>query len=485
MRSFLAKLLKTISVEAVFALLSMPLLAGPTEPSAQVIIDRVEVKGTAHIATDRLISDLEIPIGVGLTLTEAGEVLMEADRRLHASGRFLSSATVKLVRGNTYPHFYLVIQVEENDASYWGFEAKDLYETESFYSEDYSAYFRNSSILNLYVGMRNWDNAGWALDLESTNAYSSQRATISENGKFRERGKESSRDLLSALTATALRGDLLFGHGYFGFQGKLMNYSSARRYSSYSDYMEEGHQYHNEVDFELNTSAFESAGDILSGIRIGKVQIGADYKRQFTRSYASNFNIDYRRSVDGVPVATNVQFIQNSEGRFSSALDLSASWSDKTQISLIEPGFVGRATWSRQYIDNRTYSPTFYALMQQTWMLSDRLASTLMAGERWAFQEDYRPSSVERRAQLGNRLEYMTDSGAVVMGDYQCIGIFGSDYSDTRDHKWLLRNRFGVGVKYASPTFIYSLSANYGAEMIEDDNLADGGHTVDRILGGR
>ena len=466
-----------------FFLFNEALLAAEAKPSI-AIIDRIQIVGNAKISGEELAKSLDIPLNKEVFGPEMSEILMESERRLKASGKYKNDLTIKLIRSKKFPHFTIEAQLQEVDR--WYFGADGSYTSGPAFlgqSEDRAFKYQRQSLTGqFYYGSRDYDDHGLAVDFEWTaNTYGilgggdSQEYT--SNYKYR--------NLQNGLTASLIQKRFLHDYIYAGIVSRAIHSrawnSSESSYSTDNNKKISRSLYYSEVN--------NIAGTIepVFGIRINKVLLGGKVSRTLTRHLKYRDDSSETSYIDGIeqPSTTQNDQFNTPDISFDNKAELSFIWSDKSQLTVIEPGLDLHATWSRYYTDSVVAPPTWFAHAEYTILVSDQLASTILLDGEWRYrQPDEWQTKLERIIDLGLRFDYVTRQQIVTFAEFYRVGGKRNELrgSHNNDHL-ILDNRINVGLKYASPSLIYSLSFCYGSPIAGEYFSGSGTDSVYKRLG--
>lgn len=453
----------------------------PQQPlEAAMIIDRIELTGDAKISAGELAKSLEIPIGTQISNGAVSDLLNDIERRLKASGKYRDNLSIKLVKGRQYPHFILKIDLSELNDWYIGADGHFLQ------SPRYPSFERSpvqTGDLDLYVGNRDYNSDGLALDLDFFSSLTELR--IKENfydGKF-------------AFSLNGLTGSIIQRrqHFYFGAISRLFHVSNWNSFVSDSSYTYENKTYRVVASSAATVKSFSTSLEPIAGVRFGKFQLGGKFSRSSSRKWRSRENGDYAQYINGIPDPTFQYWSSDSADEddkytFNNNAEITVIWSDKSKLTFIEPGLDLRATWSRTYYtgNSGTDAPNFLAHIEYSFLFADRISASAIADGNWEFSKyssNYQ-TSVKRRFDIGTRLDYVSLKELVLFGGFYRIGGKRNELSPTSPESgYELENRFDAGVKYASSDMIYSLSLTYGPPLAGENYFANSTDSVYKRLG--
>lgn len=433
----------------------------------QVIIDRIEVEGDPSETGASLAETLGVTVGRFITAEQAREELSEAERRLRASGKYKDGFSIQSVRGSSYPHQVLRIRVELRDPWYYGIEGAVVRDPTSPGTTP-GKREQDSYQLNAYFGSRNWLGAGLALDVETMNIAVNIRDRTDEPNVKADLNMHY---LYQSIVPTILNRSFLGSNFFVGLQSGAANlkYRYSQQYNLSTKDNDQTGRFEVDSEYEANSFYFFGAG--LAGYRQSKFTISGTASRTFSRNYRIRSKSETRIFIDDIQqLPTRSNFRPEDPDSYEShrQIGVRVGWSDMTGLSLIEPGVVVWASWLRNGDDLKLYQPEVITYAAYTWVM-DRSGVTLGAAEKWEFREksEY-ATKVVRTVQLGLRGDYIGPGEAVFFGEAFRIGSKRSElYSDEKDDGYKLNTRLNFGVRYASSSMLYSLSAGYGPGNID------------------
>lgn len=472
-------------IRIMFALILVPF--GTSALAAVIIIDRVDIIGDAKIDAGELARNLEIPIGRSIPADDASELLSEAEHRLKASGKYKDDVSLKLVKSDQAPHFILIAQLREIESWYFGADAHYV-NGPSELVFDAEPGTHSTTDAEVYFGNRDFNGQGLALDLEFM-ANSSQYLYNSTYNFGKFKGK--SEFYIGGLTATAIQKGLLGEHVYLGALVRSFHLKSWWSSSSNFNYPYDGKIYTTLGSTDSTEQTVYSSLEPLFGIGFGKLQLGGKLSRSLSRVVSSRKNADTQSTVDGVPQknSSTSTFISETDGRYSfdNNAEFTIAWSDKSRLTVIEPGLDIHATWSRAYRSHEVDAPQVLAHAEYTHLFSEQFAGTLLSDEIW----EYRTSSssqtrLKRVLDLGTRIDFVTNMKMVLFCELYRIGTKRNEaHSGSHAGAIAADNRINAGFKYASPSMIYSLSFGYGSPLAGEQFFGGSIDSVYKRLGVR
>lgn len=478
--------LKLMSLLLLFVCAAPNLQAEP-QPNIS-FIDRIQVTGTAKISGEELAKSLDIPVGEPVSGTEMSEILVESERRLKASGKYKNDLTIKLVRSKKFPHFIVEVELDEVDRWYFGADGSYAHGPAFLGDNEYTSfqYMRQSLGAQLYYGTRDYNDHGLALDLEwLTNASRLSAKSNSDQFKLNQTYQFS----FSGLTASAIQKRFLTDYTYAGvisraIVSKSWNSSEGSYESTYDNVRTRVVSSYSTEDQSINGTV-----EPVLGVRVHKLLLGGKFSRSISRPLKTRQNISeitYKNDVEQ-PQRTQAGDRNDSNNSFNNTAEFSFMWSDKSQLTVIEPGLDLHATWSRNYYSYQTDPPKWLAHAEYTFLLSDQLASTLLSDGEWEYRQPSPWSSkLKRIIDIGLRFDYVTYQEMIFFGEFYRIGGKRNEVKSSYENDHLiLDNRISAGVKYASPSLIYSFCFSYGAPLAGEYFIGSSIDSVYKRLGVR
>lgn len=473
-----------------FFLFNEALLAAEAKPSI-AIIDRIQIVGNAKISGDELAKSLDIPLNREVFGPEMSEILMESERRLKASGKYKNDLTIKLVRSKKFPHFTIEAELQEVDR--WYFGADGTYVTGPAFlaeaEESAFQYKRQSLGTQIYYGTRDYNDRGLALDFEwmtissrLTGVNSTDSAPFNYNFKYNY--------LLSGLTASAIQKQFLTDYTYAGVITRTLGSRTWRKSEGRYEYSYDNMKYTTVFSESAGSDAIYATVEPVLGIRINKFLMGGKFSRSLSRTLKSNQNLFETSYINGVeqPSKPRDEDYNNQNNSFDNTAEFSFMWSDKSQLTVIEPGLDLHAAWSRRYIeDGKADPPKWLAHGEYTLLLSDQLASSILADGEWEYrQANEWQTSLKRIIDVGLRIDYVTVQQMIIFGEFYKVGGKRNEIRTPYDsNHFMLENRINAGLKYASPSLIYSLSLCYGSPFAGEYFFGNSSDSVYKRLGVR
>lgn len=455
----------------------------PQDTSASILIDRIEITGDAKISAIDLAKNLEIPVGVRMSPSEASDLLSEGDRRLRASGKYKDDLTLKLEKGAHYPHFILKAFLNEVDDWYTGFDGHYLRGPSDFFNSLDAKSLQNSGDVEAYIGTRDYQGTGLAFDLELMGGYSKTRSDY-------EQGKYQYELSFNSLTASVIGNHFLNGHLYTGVVSRVFGIQSWFLSEGDHTTKSDGKTYRYISSDSTKSQSFYATLEPILGVRISKLQLGGKAGRSLSRTIKERSNHDRSLYIDGVPAPSMIGYSSQYDDdhyTFNNAVEFTFAWSDKSRLTVIEPGLDLHATWSRSYGNDYTDAPRWVAHAEYSYLLAKQFAATLISDGEWEIRNDSTyQAKVRRIIDLGTRLDFVTESKIIFFGEFYRVGGKRSELSyNATESGYTLKNRINAGIKYASPDMIYSLTAGYGAPLAGDNFIGPSMDSVYKRLGVR
>lgn len=450
--------------------------------SASMLIDRIEIIGDAKISPEDLAKNLEIPVGVPMSSSEASDLLSEGERRLRASGKYKDNLTLKLEKGDHYPHFILKVYLNEIEDWYIGFDGHAVRGPAELSNNQFALDLRNAIDAEAYIGTRDYRGTGFALDLELMSSYTKTTFDFGQGSYHYDFA-------FNGLTASVIGNQFFNGHLYTGFLSRAFGTQSWISSSSDSSY-KIGEKTYRYISEESSTSqGFYATLEPILGIRISKLQIGGKVGRGISRTLKERSNRESSVYIDGVqsPNPSYYSLTDDDHYTFDNSAELSIAWSDKSRLTVIEPGLDLHATWTRSYGNDYTDAPKWIAHAEYSYLLAKQFAATLLSDGEWNFRNsnDYQ-TKLKRIADIGTRLDFITEKKIILFGEFYRVGGKSNELVyNSSESGYVLKNRFNAGLKYASPGMIYSLTAGYGAPLAGDNFIGSSMDSVYKRLGVR
>lgn len=447
--------------------------------NSYVIIDRIEADLGSDLSSRESALLIEIPTGVEISQADVATKLQETERLLTASGKF-TDVELKLGKSTRPQHFVLTADLKKSSDHYFGVGGEAVY---SPYENNWACSCVDEEKvqarklrLNAYTGTRNYENSGWALDLDVQGAVEATKySTYADRDSFYYKMEQQSKYANTSVNATAIQQNLLDGHGYLGGifslgAGRFLahNQYDAKDYGSNTQTIDSAdHSY-------VNDQILASAG-LVGGLRFKKMTLGARLARSRLRFTNIHNNEDSSRTIDGNQqdnTDTFFHYPMDDRPHYFTEFVTTLAYSEKARLNLVEYGLDTFLSFQRLYKTNGADFPNVYAHVEYTWKFTDDLAVTSLLDGLWRRSDlSYMDTSLQRIYQLGGRVDYINSSDAVYFGQYTLAGIRRSDivWQGSADKSGnIIRNRAEVGVQYASPDFLYSFSFIYGAEPISE-----------------
>ena len=211
----------------------------------------------------------------------------------------------------------------------------------------------------------------------------------------------------------------------------------------------------------MNTDAAQYRAEPFWGVKIGKTSLGAGLSRTMTKDLKRRTRST--RTVNGEPQPANVFFPDKAgEYHFKSQARLSASYSDKPKLNIVEPGVNIAANASRTYYYDSPASPVLHINGEYTWFAQQNLALTCLQYTSWIFEDRKYTRSLYREHELGLRIDYITEKQIVVYGEFTRFGGLNREINfDEHRDGLTLKNHAEIGVIHASSDMLYGLSFVY------------------------
>ena len=440
----------------------------------EVIIDRVEMVGDSSISEYGLAENLGITVGRLISADQSADELLEAERRLVASGKYSDGLTLRMTRGSTYPHQVVTITVTLGSPWYYGFGGDYVQNPKPEYAnQDASSQSETKGRTNVYFGSRNWANSGLTFDVEFLN-YLWQEQYKDENPA----GPNDFQLVLNfnSLAATLVHPNIL-GTNVFAGTRLAVTHHTFMYHGSYAwAYESEGKKYRWESEYDSRVSTIRPLNEFMTGYRLGKLIISGSAGRGFERDYIRKDNSNTRQTENGVEVPATLFSNDIESGdryRVNRDFQVRLGWSDKTGLSLLEPGFVASTAWQRTGDDIVLEKPRVMAGLAYTEVFGNNALTTLGSAQ-WEYRESGKyQSSVRRKIQLGLRGDYVSESKAVIFVEGYRIGGQRSELEQPGDEGLKLDTRINIGLRYASSSMLYALTAGYGPSVLEENLITD------------
>ncbi|MEI6398372.1 MAG: hypothetical protein WCO71_06360, partial [Pseudomonadota bacterium] len=396
---------------------------------------------------------LDLPLGQDVSLITASEHLSEATKILVATGRFKDNMQLKLERSFKTQHYIIKATLEDISSTYLGVGAgyaKLKRNNRSGQLDDFGA--------SIYWGNRDLDHSGWGLDLdlkmnETTNRWS---GSVSE-GDYSSYTKSKSKISDAQSTITTMNQNLFGGLVYTGFLLKTAFERFSWNYSSHTKYENDLYD-----DTVLHQSDYvQLAAEPFSGIKLGKASIGVGVSRSVSRNLKSGGNETHYKN--GQPNNDDAPMFYAPDGyRFVTGARISASYSDKPRLNIVEPGVDINAIWQRSFATNYDARPHVSVNGQYTRFARPNLAFTLLQASYWDYQNRDWGRSVRRQHEVGFHVDFITDSQFVTYGEFTRFGGLKREilYDDQADGL-TLSNHAEVGLIRATSDMLYSFSFVY------------------------
>ncbi|MCX6124466.1 MAG: hypothetical protein NTV34_06910 [Proteobacteria bacterium] len=440
----------------------------------EVIIDRVMMVGDSSISEYGLAENLGITVGRLISADQSADELLEAERRLTASGKYNDGLSLRMTRGNAYPHQVVTITVTLGSPWYYGFGGEYLQNPRPEYArEDASSHSETNGRTNVYFGSRNWANSGLTFDVEFLN-YLWQKQYKVENSA----GPNDFHMVLNfnSLAATLVHPNIIGTNVFAGARLGVSHYTFMYHGSYAWAYESAGKKYRFESGYDSRISSIRPSNEFMTGYRLGKLIISGSAGRGFDRDYIRKNNSNVRQTENGVEVpATSFSDFSDEPSRYQVNRDFQVrlGWSDKTGLSLLEPGIVASTVWRRTGDDIVLEKPQVMAGLAYTRVFGYKALTTLGSGQ-WEYRESSRnQSSVRRKIQLGLRGDYVSESKAVIFVEGYRIGGKRSELEQPGDEGLKLDTRINIGLRYASNSMLYALSAGYGPSVLEENLVTE------------
>lgn len=445
-----------------------------------VVIDRIEAGIHSDVSSSESADLIGIPTGIEFDQSDLATKLQETKLALEASGKF-SDVELRLGKSTRPQHFVLTTDIKRSNDHYFGVGGELGF---SPYQEDWGCACTDAEKmqsrkirLNAYTGSRNYNDTGWAFDLDLTGvAAAGSYSNSAENSGYHYKIDQDNKYIWGSLTGTAVQQDLLDGHAYAGAIlsiGTVRILSNSTYDSIYngSDTKTSTHADHSNTQNQIRAES-----GLVVGIRARNFTLGARFSRELTQYTNVKDNEDSSRYVDGKLQADNTQYFRyltDDRPTYRNEFVLSLEYSEKPKLNLVEYGLDAFIAWQHFYRSNQGELPNIYTHGEYTWKITPQYAFTYLADGLWRRTDiTYINASLQRIFQMGGRLDFIDTSGTVFYGQYYRSGVKRNEitpyFSDVDQSGYLFKNRGEIGVQYASPEFLYSFSFIYGAEPISE-----------------
>lgn len=433
-------------------------LAEPSSSAAppMIQIDKIEVSGATTMTPGELGPYLDLPLGQDISLITASEHLSEATNILAATGRFKDNMQLKLERSFKTQHYIIKATLEDVSSRYLGIRASYGRYVPDDNLGTYDSYRFESYGLNLYWGDRDFNKSGWGLDLNAQGDSERDKFSATDDTSTHNEFKGKSRNDRTVGTITTINQNLLGGRGYMGFE-----LSSA--FNTYSDKWSSKHigTDTRETQYSYQADYVQYRAESFWGVKFGKTSLGAGVSRTMTRVLKTRSKAF--TTVNGEPQPESL-FFPNSLGeyRFDTRAALSASYSDKPKLNIVEPGIDVRANIGRTYYADAPGNPLFFVNGEYTRFVQPSLALTCLHFSSWSFGDRQWSRSVTREHELGLRVDYITEKQYVVYGEFTRFGGLRREINYSEHFDGLtLKSHAEIGVIHASSDMLYGLSFVY------------------------
>ena len=434
-------------------------LAEPSSSAAppMIQIDKIEVSGATTMTPGDLAPYLDLPLGQDVSLITASEHLSEATKILVATGRFKDNMQLKLERSFKTQHYIIKATLEDISSTYLGvgggYAKLDRESPASNKIDDFGAF--------LYWGSRDLNHSGWGLDLDLKMIETRNKWTFAQsNGSDYSNSKAKGITNDAQSTVTTINQNLFDGRGYAGILLKMAFERFSQNYTS---------QIHFKNDVYDNTRSSqqefaEFGAEPFGGVKFGKASLGVGMSRRMTRQI--KYRLREESLKNGQPDNDDtVMFGNYSPGdkyKYNTGARVSAGYSDKPRLNIVEPGVDINAIWSRRYTIDYDARPHVSVNGQYTKFARPDLAFTLLQASYWDYVTEEWGCSVRREHELGLHVDFITDAQYVIYGEFTRFGGLKREVLYRPDADGLtLKNHAEVGLIRATSDMLYSFSFVY------------------------
>lgn len=454
------------------ALAEAPTQAIPIRKQS-VILDRIEIAGRTTMTPSQLEQYLGLQLGEEIELTVAAERLSETANLLNATGRFERDVQLRLERGLSFPHYIVKAQMDDARSTYLGLIGSYAYCTTcSGFGSGYAAVGESKfhdRRAGVYWGDRALSGKQWALDIDLT--LYDMRGTISEREASSGYDHQATLQIVDSRL-TLLNRDIFGGRGYTGASIELLSMDIEYEYRYFFAYQDDRY----DGLYIDDTRSWALSGESFAGLKFGKAALGGGVARAVSRVFRARHS--HEQSKNGQP---DREF---SYGRYVGDLEftttgrISIGYSDKTRLSLVEPGIDASISWTRTYLDTYTSDPDVTAVAEYSFLSTKNAAITLLSSGKWAYDDsyDYHRYSVARTIELGGRWDYVYQGQYVIYAEFTRFGGKKLELSgdEVDGESLVLRSHAEFGVKKASTGMTYNLSFIYGQRRPPDQAYFSG-----------
>lgn len=436
----------------------------------QVIIDSVHLVGDNAVDGNALAKSLGITIGELISAEQSAAELVEAERRLRAVGRYREDLSFRLTRGKEFPHQILVIEVTVADPWYVGGSLK--YWRDPGFVRRPEIYSADSYTASLFTGSRNWKDSGFSFDTEFLYDLTKSRETGSNSGSYGTSMHRRDDSIEKSSLSLTLAHNSLVGSGVFGaVMPRITNFNY--NFSASSESFEASGKKRYEYDYEFKYKLFYVGADFYLGYRMSKFSILGGASRHFMRFYSSKNSSRWKDYSTGQ--TSSLVFDEwASSGSYTPQRSFvgQMAWSDKPGLTILEPGLMSTLGWTRSGGDDELEKPVVTSDLSYTWIVFENGITVNAAGEWQFLEKSPYNSAIDRSFELGLRLDHVNQNKSViyleafrgVMLDRLGSSIVRSSDEYRAEVRHL--SRVGLGFEYASPEFVYQISAIYGEKAL-------------------
>jgi hypothetical protein len=278
-----------------------------------------------------------------------------------------------------------------------------------------------------------------------------------------------------SLGATAIQQNLLDGHLYAG--GLLT--SSLGRLENKSEYH---HQTSPSVTKVSKISADHSnrrdrsafTTGVIAGLKFNNLTLATRWIRKRSHNFITRDNEDSFISIDGQPQPQEGNFFRYAEYPkpiYSNEFVSTLAYSQKPKLNLVEGGLDSYISWQRYYTNEQNDFPNILAHAEYTWLIHNQYGLSGIADLLWRRNVVYLNSNTQRIFQIGARLDVIKSPSMIAYGEFSRAGARRHDIAFNpveNKSRYAMRNRFDIGVQYASPELLYAFSFVYGVEPISE-----------------